>query len=236
MSNKISIFQIDNGEIGMLAPSESRNYRAMSDEVLCNAVRDGDRRAGVFLVFHRNGKVLMALVDRYAEGDCRERLLSELVSEVYCYFERYGWDKALPRDMEKMANYLYRVERNVLVKMRKRDFNERGLCRHVSIENMFEDDDDYESRAAAYLDITDDPFERAEAKDYVERLLAGLSDTRRFVLSKRHAEGFPSAEVAEMLPAFWDSIGISHPVNMPTGAYVDNIVCRATKELRSRLA
>lgn len=224
MNRKNSLFKINNGEIVLLAPREAERYRGMTDEALCQAAREGDSQAAVFLVFHRNGSVLLKLVDRYAEGDCRERLLSELVSDVYFHFDRYGWEKAVPREVQKMRAYLYSVERHLLEKLRRKDFNERGACRNYSIDVMFED---------GYSQPRDDPFSREEARDYVERLLSGLSETRRFVISKRYAEGYKSAEVARMLPAFWDSAGVHHPVESPTGAYVDNIVSRTARQLRA---
>lgn len=208
----------------LLAPEVAGKYRPLSDLGLFAAVRDGDRDAAVFLVFHRYGDVLLRLAEQYADRGCRDRLVAELVSELYCYLDRAGWEKALPREAEKARGYLYTVERNLLHRMRMRDFNVHGRCTTVAVEEAEGGDSRWMS--------TDNPEKRTEERDYVERMLASLSETRRFILCKKHIEGYRSAEVAEMLPAFWDSIGKAHPVATPTGAYVDNIVSRTTRQLR----
>ena len=200
----------------LLNNEEARKYRPMSDLNLFAAARAGDRNAAVFLVFHRYGDVLLRLSEQYADRGCRERLLSELVSELYCYLDRIGWEKALPRNAEKVRGYLYTIERNLLHRMRMRDFGVHGKCTTVSTDAFQAFDN---SRVAP-----DNPAQQVEEKDYVERMLASLSATRRFALCKKYMEGYKSTEVAEMLPDFWDSIGQVHPVAIPTGAYVDNIV------------
>ena len=214
-----TVIQMKNGEMMLLAPREADKYRPMSNQELCHAVRNGDRRAGAFLVFHRYGSVLIRLTERFADRECRDRLLSELVSEVYCHFEQSGWGKALARESDKEAAYLYVIEKNVLLRMQRRDFVLSGGG-SVGTEEM--------ERCLP----PEEPERKADASDYVEKLLAGLSATRQFVMRKRHMEGYCSAEVAEMLPGFWNSIGEQHPVKMPTQAYVDNIVSRTTRQLK----
>lgn len=227
------------GELMLLAPEVAGKYRPMSDPELFSAVRAGDTDAAVFLVFHRYGGVLVRLAGQYADCGCRDRLLAELVSELYCHLDRVGWDKALPREAEKVCGYLYVLERNLLQKMRMRDFGVHGGCTTVTMEFADGCPSDGDGPAAprlpeyARLLSPDNPAQRTEEKDYVERMLACLSETRRFALCKRYMEGYRSAEVAEMLPGFWDSIGMTHPVDVPTGAYVDNMVSRAARQLRA---
>lgn len=220
-----TVLKVSGGEVKLLDAVTAGKYRVMSDVNIFAAVRRGDRDAAVFLVFHRYGDVLLRLVELYADPECRDRLLSELVSELYCYLDRVGWEKSLPREAGKVRGYLFIVERNLLHKMRMRDFNVRGGSPTVSVEDV----QDFANRQTS----ADVPDKRTEEKDYVERVLASLSATRRFLLCKRYMEGYMSSEVAEMLPAFWDSIGEKYPVDKPTPAYVDNIVSRTTRGIRS---
>lgn len=214
-----TVIKIHEGELMLLDANVASRYRPLSDSDLFSAVRSGDHDAAVFLVFHRYGVVLLRLAERYADRDCRDRLVAELVSELYCYLHQVGWTKALPRDVEKVRGYLYVIERNLLQKMRMRDYGVHGSCTTVTMDFVGEIP-------------SEDPAWHTEEKDYVERMLECLSATRRFALCKRYVEGYKSAEVAEMLPAFWDSIGETHPVPVPTGAYVDNMVSRATRQIR----
>lgn len=219
-----SVIKISNGELMLLDPETARMYRPMSDLNIFAAVRHGDRDAAVFLVFHRYGNVLTTLVRQYADSDCRDRLLSELVSELYCHLDRAGWEKSLPDDAAKVRGYLYAVERNLLLRMRMRDFNMHGGCTTVSVD---------EATGLANRSVSpDNPAKSVEDKDYVDRLLATLSATRRFILCKKHLEGYKSAEVAAMLPAYWESIGEKHKVDAPSQEYVDNVVSRTTRQLK----
>ena len=221
-----SLIRISNGELMLLDLKTAQRYRPMSDLNIFAAVRGGDRDAAVFLVFHRYGDVLTTLVAQYADRDCHERLLSELVSELYCYLADRGWEKSLPDDVAKVRGYLYIVERNLLLRMRMRDWGVHGRCTTVSVDEV----PGFEGRSTS----SDDPARRVEEQDYVERLLATLSETRRFILCKKHLEGYKSAEVAAMLPAFWDSIGEKHNVDAPTQEYVDNVVSRTARQLRNQ--
>lgn len=219
-----SVIRISNGELMLLDPKTAQKYRPMSDLGIFAAVRRGDSDAAVFLVFHRYGDVLTTLVAQYADRDCRDRLLSELVSELYCHLAAKGWEKALPDDVAKVRGYLYTVERNLLLRMRMRDFNYHARCTTVSVDEV----PGFEGLRISQ----DNPAQQVEDKDYVERMLATLSATRRFILCKKHIEGYQSAEVAAMLPAFWDTIGEKHIVDAPTQEYVDNIMSRTTRKIR----
>ena len=218
-----TIIQFKDGEMQLLTPGEADRYRSLSDSSLCEAVRKGDHKAALFLVFHRYGLTLSHLVDRFAAPECNGRLLSEMVSEIFVHFDRNGWHTLIPYSIDKFPNHLYVIERNLILRLRKRDFNVHGRS------SMFTSDN-YAEYVDRYLPA-DDPIGRVDNRNQVDYLLTQLSATRRFVLRKRRLEGYKSAEVAAMLPDFWDSIGQQHPVPMPTGAYVDNQLSRATRQL-----
>lgn len=206
----------ENGELQVLAPAAAGRYRSLTDEQLLNRVAAGDESAGAFLVFHRHGDSLTKLAAQHAERGCTDALLSELVSEVYTHFAQHGWARLLPTTIGNVGGYLYVVERNLLRMLARSNF------RHMQGE----------LDTAAASDGGAAGMEGYEAADQMERAMARLSATRRFVLGKRMMEGYGSKEVADMLPDFWRSIGMCQKT-APTHAYVDNLVCAARKELRA---
>lgn len=208
-----------NGNLQVLSKAAAQRYVGMTDGQILDLIAAGDDSAGMFLVFHRYGSGLQQLSSLYAEPGCCDDLLGELVSETYIHFATRGWARLLPREIGNVGGYLYVLERNLLRQLVRRDY------RHLTVNE----------EADASAGCHGGGIDGYEAADQVERGMARLSATRRFVLGKRLVEGYGSKEVAAMLPEFWRSIGESHAM-VPTFAYVDNMVSAARRDLRSAVA